>query len=329
MTKKLLFNAARILVSLGLIAFLLWMMRGNIGQVATAIKQANRLILAAAFLLFLTGVILSGFRLRSVIKAQHLKLRSKDVIYLTFIGQFFSNFLPTSTGGDIVKAYYVSKRTGKKLHSVACVLMDRMLGTVTLFLMVLVATFFVKGVYISRTIKIFLLATLAASILIGVILFSRRIARRIPFVKILSNMVSPEGKMKGLYDILYNYKKHPKLLLNAIALSFLLQFVIYSSVYLIIRSLNFNISPKLVFLWMPIISTMSMAPSINGLGVRESSFVFFFGPLMGKHGAFALSILWLGINFGVSLIGGVLYLFNKQYKIKKEALTLNGRQKFT
>jgi hypothetical protein len=123
--------------------------------------------------------------------------------------------------------------------------------------------------------------------------------------------------MKALYEIIYNYKKHPALIINAIFISLLLQCVMFYSVYLIARSLNFCIPVKIVFLLMPIITTAAMAPSINGLGVREGSFVFFFGPFVGKHGAFAISLIWLALNFGVSVIGGVLYLFNRQYKIDK------------
>jgi hypothetical protein len=37
--------------------------------------------------------------------------------------------------------------------------------------------------------------------------------------------------------------------------------------------------------------------------------VFFFGPLVGKEGAFALAIMWLAINVCLSFIGGILYLF--------------------
>ena len=88
----------------------------------------------------------------------------------------------------------------------------------------------------------------------------------------------------------------------------------FCAVYLVIRSLGYHVSLKLVFLWMPIISTAAMAPSINGLGVREGAFVLFFQSAMGKQGAFALSILWFGINFCISLIGGVFYLFTRQHK---------------
>ncbi len=319
MTKKLLFNILRVIISIGLILFLFWLMRGNIDSVVSTIKRTNKLVFFISFLCVVSGMLLLGLRLWTIMMAQHLNVTLKEAIYLTFIGQFFSNFLPTANGGDIVKAYYASKKTGKKIHSVACILMDRLLGTFTLILMVFVVSFFVKVTRVNKPLTTFLLVALLASFAIFTVLFSRRVAKKVPFLGFISRVFNAEGKMKGLYDIIYNYKKHPKLLLNAMGISFLLQAIMFFAVYLITKSLKFSISLGLVFLLMPIISTAAMAPSINGLGVREGSFVIFFGPFIGKEGAFALSLLWLGLNFSVSLIGGVLYLFNRHLEINKIA----------
>ncbi|MCM8781857.1 MAG: flippase-like domain-containing protein [Candidatus Omnitrophica bacterium] len=317
MKKKWVFNILRILVSLGLIVFLFWLMRESLGEVALVIKKADKLILFASFLFTIFGIILLGVRLKVIMKAQHLKVNLKEAVSFTFIGQFFSNFLPTTTGGDIVKAYYVSKKTGKTIHSIACIIMDRLLGTFTLVVMMLMASFLVKEIFLTKPIKIFLIAMLIMSFVVILVLFSKKTAKKVPAITSILKRFNAEEKMKGLYEVVYNYKKQPVMLLNAIFLSIFLQSAMFYSVYLIMRSLNFSTSLKLVFLWMPIISTLSMAPSINGLGIREGSFVFFFGGLMGKEGAFALSLLWLALNFAVSLIGGILYVFGNQYQIGK------------
>lgn len=315
MNKKALFNFLRIFVSAGLVLFLFWIMRDSIGDVASTIKRANRPLLLVSFLLFAVTMGLFGIRLRTIMKAQNLAISLKEIVHLTFVGHFFNNFLPTTAGGDIVKAYYVSKKTGRKLHSVACILLDRLLGIFTFVIIVLIVALFVKGVFISKIIKIFLVATISGFFIIGIVLFSKRVAKKVPLLDSISRLFKAEEKMKGLYDLIYNYKAHLGLLLTAIAISLLLQSGMFCSIYLIIRSLGFSIPLKNVFLLMPIIATASMAPSINGLGVRESAFVFFFSPLVGKEGAFAISLLWLGVNFCVSLIGGGIYILSKQYGI--------------
>jgi uncharacterized protein (TIRG00374 family) len=309
MSRKRLFNLLRVAVSLGLLALLLWMMRGSFGNVRSIIRTANHSRLAAAFLACAAGIVLLGVRLRMMMKVQGVALSVKRAVFLTFIGHFFNIFLPTAIGGDVVKAYYASKHTSKKMHAVTCVLMDRVLGTITIILMLLTVSFFVSRSFLTKAISSFLIIAGALSIAAIVVIFSKRVARRIPFRTPLVRRFGIEEKMRDLYGMLHNYRNHPILLFNAVAISVLLQVFFFYGCYLTISSMNFSVPFKTVLLFMPIISTMSMAPSINGLGVRESSFVFFFGPLVGKEGAFALAIMWLAINVCLSFIGGILYLF--------------------
>lgn len=317
MNKRLGFNVLRITVSVGLILFLLWIMRGSLEGVLLTIKKINKLLLLVSFIFFLLGYLLLSIRFKFIMRAQHLKITVKEAISLTLIGQFFSNFLPTTIGGDLVKVYYASKSTGKKLPSLACVIFDRLLGTFTLILMMFGASLFVKKSPYSRSITTFVIISSIVSLAMILIFFSRRIAKRVPFLSPLLRVFNLEEKMKGIYDIIYNYKKHPRLIINAVCISIALQLISFYSGYLLIRGLNFYVPLRMVFLLLPIITTVSMAPSINGLGVRESAFVILFGPLMTKEGAFALSILWGGLTLSISLIGGITYLFSKQYRFIK------------
>jgi len=52
-----------------------------------------------------------------------------------------------------------------------------------------------------------------------------------------------------------------------------------------------------------------MIPSVGGLGVRESAIVLLFDPLVGREMAFAMSLLYLAGLFGISFIGGIVYLW--------------------
>ena len=315
--KRLAFNALRFGVSAGLIFFLCWMMRGSLGQVLLAIKKMSKPLLALSFLFFLLGYLLQSLRFKFIMNAQRLRMTLKDAVSLTLIGQFFSNFLPTAVGGDLVKAYYTSKSTGKRLPSIACIMFDRLLGTFTLVLMALLTFFFARELVSGKMVIMFLAATLLISAGTILILFSRRIAKRITMITRLLKKFKLEEKIKNLYTIIYNYKKNPRLIFNAMVISFVLQIVLFYAVYLLIRGLNLPANMKMVLLFMPIVSTVSMVPSINGLGVRESAYVLLFGPLITKEGAFALSIVCYGLTLAVSLIGGIIYMTDRQYRIKR------------
>ena len=47
---------------------------------------------------------------------------------MTYVGLFFNNCMPQSTGGDVIKAYYVATSHEKSAHGVAAVVMDRVTG---------------------------------------------------------------------------------------------------------------------------------------------------------------------------------------------------------
>ncbi|MBU0605702.1 MAG: hypothetical protein KKH77_05390, partial [Candidatus Omnitrophica bacterium] len=63
---------------------------------------------------------------------------------------------------------------------------------------------------------------------------------------------------------------------------------------------------------------------INGLGVREGSMVMFFGPLIGKEQALAISILMLMLLLITSVIGGVIYALSPQFKMKLKEIEKEG-----
>jgi hypothetical protein len=50
--------------------------------------------------------------------------------------------------------------------------------------------------------------------------------------------------------------------------------------------------------------------------VREGSVVLFFGPLIGKTNAFAISIIVLAILLITSVIGGIIYMVSPQFKMR-------------
>lgn len=319
-TKKFLLNALRVAISVGFIVLLFWIFRGKLGDVVATIKKVDRLLLLASFFCLAGGILLSGIRLRSIMGAQNLRLTIGEVTYLAFIGCFFNNFLPTSMGGDVVKAYYAAKKTGRKFASIACILLDRILGTFTLVIMLLVTAVFVKGAFLNRTVAIFLLIAIGVSFVVIAILYSRKTARKVSATIPLLKFFKLEEKTKSVYDVIHNYREHPMLLIRALLLSVVLQIMSFYSVVLMTRGLGFSVSPVTVFLYMPIVCTMSMAPSINGLGVREGAFVVLFKHLIGQNGALALAILYFGLNFAASLVGGLMYLFTNHNKMSiKEA----------
>ena len=103
---------------------------------------------------------------------------------------------------------------------------------------------------------------------------------------------------------------------RAMALSMFGQGISIFSLYLVAVALGADGSvwPKF-FLLVPVVHLISMLPSINGLGIREFSYVYFLKSSVGNDIAAAVGILYLGLLILASLIGGVVYFFRKDYHL--------------
>src|SRR5262249_44370449 len=60
-----------------------------------------------------------------------------------FVGNFFNLVLPTSVGGDVARAWYLGRGTGRGSAAAMCVLADRLIGLYVLVAMACVAAFVV------------------------------------------------------------------------------------------------------------------------------------------------------------------------------------------
>lgn len=117
MVKNKLSAILRFVISFGLLAALVWIMRKDASDVLRILKSSNKMFILGAVVL---NLLLSGavaYRLKLLMSGQGILLPIKDAVYLTFIGYFFNNFLPTAIGGDLAKAYYASKKTDNKIAS--------------------------------------------------------------------------------------------------------------------------------------------------------------------------------------------------------------------
>lgn len=304
----------RAFISLSFILLLLYIMRDKYPQIIRVLASTKAFIFILSFLIFILACSVASIRLKLIIGAQGIPVTFKEVLSLTFIGYFFNNFLPTAIGGDVVKAYYLSKKTDNKAGSYASIFVDRAIGLLTMILMAFVALFFVKEGVVDNTVKYIVYAITLFSMLAIVFMTNRKLASKFSFLLFFLKPV--KEKLKKIYEIIHRYQYRKTLILKSFAISFLSQLLFFSSLGIVALSIGSRIPIKDILIKIPIISIMSLLPSINGLGLREGSTVMFFGPLIGQDRAFAVSILWLLILLCVSVMGGIIYGLSPQFKVK-------------
>lgn len=305
--KKRLHFFLRLLISIGVCLLLFWWMRDKIADTFTTLKMTNLRLFFIAFMVNLLGLMICSARFKIVLFAQKIYFSLIEAIRLTFIGVFFNNFLPTSVGGDVVKGYYASKKTGRTLESFSAVVADRFVGLLT-FVLIAFISFLLLGKYIDNQIKYTVLIILSTVILLMLALSNKTSLKKIDFLLNKVPFFRRKSRLQRLTVILQNYKKNRGALYNAIVFSLIGQASYIITIYLLAKSLSLSIPLKMFFLFLPIISTVSMLPSLNGLGIREGTYVYFFGSLIRPENALALSFLWIAVLMGSSTIGAIIYI---------------------
>lgn len=299
----------RVGVSLGLLGLLFWLMRDEFKKIWGTLCASDPLFVVGAILLFALNVGFLSYRLKIIFEGENLYLSFWDSVQLTYIGYFFNNFMPTAVGGDVVKAHYASQANRKRMQSYASVLMDRFIGLYSFLIIAAVALAVNwRGFQIPmlrEVVFVFLLLGVVGFVIIA----NRRIANLMErfFRKI--KMLRLGEKLENLYGIVHDYRNRLDVIGKSMLVSVIGQSIYFIVIFLLFTALGQEIGIGNIFLIMPVVTFISMVPSLGGLGVREGAMVAFFAPLAGKDNAFAASLLLLFLLFMISLMGGIIYFW--------------------
>jgi uncharacterized membrane protein YbhN (UPF0104 family) len=94
---------------------------------------------AAAFVLVLLGVLQTFVRWGYLVRAIGLPFTTLDSLRLGFVGFYYNTALPSSVGGDLIKAYYMAREHDRRTMAIATIIVDRIVGLWALFWLVSVS----------------------------------------------------------------------------------------------------------------------------------------------------------------------------------------------
>jgi hypothetical protein len=260
---------------------------------------------------FFLAMSTSAFRWQLILRATGTQAGIWPLTIINFVGNFFSMFLPTAVGGDIARMYELSRQSNTdNVQVVSTVMLDRLIGLVSLAIMALIASV-ASYRYIAEPTIIIVVSSLSIGLLFGWrLFFDRRFVNWFRCIFDFPVISYSKETVRNLYHSLFELQQHPGLLVSTLAVSFLLQFVEILSAIFISHALNINVSAVYFFIFMPLIWLVTLAPfSLNGLGVREGAFTFFFGLVgVSPSEAVALSLLVYACRLLTGLVGGVMFL---------------------
>ncbi len=300
--------AGKLAVSLSLFTALFFVIRKDLAGIAAIMHSARPAWYIIAFGSYFLATVFISQRLRYSLLIQGVKTSQVGVLYLSLVGFFFNNFMPTSVGGDVVKIFYVSRASGKTLACTSAVLMDRLFGVLTFTVIAAGALCFIKEFIVPGPIKIVIAVFLAVFALVALFIIDGKSTRRFSFLLKPFAFLRAEERLEKFHATLAVYKKAPKKVAAMCVFSLLAQVSAVATAWFLSKSINCSLDFFILFFTLPLIALFTMLPSLNGLGIRESGYVFFFGSLVGRDFAFALSMLMLSQIILLSVIGGIFYL---------------------
>jgi uncharacterized protein (TIRG00374 family) len=259
---------------------------------------------------------IGAVRWQLLLAVQGIRITFWESLRLTYIGWFFNNWMPGSTGGDFIKAYYIARRTHQKTEAVTVVFLDRFIGLVAMCMLGATAIAVSLQDERVRMAQIIVGAFLAAVAVGGTIFYSRALRRVFGVDRILTLLPLRET-VSRVDRAIFVYRYHKGKIALAMAYSWLTQVVSVLAVWWLATALGSRASWDIYFVSMPVIWIgWSLIPVPGGVGVAEALAQKLFGPaVVGMAGsaeaatlALAMMLTYRAVQLVVSLPGAVFYL---------------------
>jgi len=276
-----------------------------------------------ALTIFILLSIVANIRMYFLTKAHEIKISYITLLKNLYIGFLFNPILMGSTGGDIVRSYYLTKETADKTKVVTVLFLDRFIGIISMFTLGIIAMLFnyndpklasVLHPVLYSTACIYLVL-----IIIAIMASSKKVISRFSRFKNFIGIKKIKSIAKIIFDTLHQTKQHKKTIVLAVFCTVVTQILVVISAWIAAKSItNIEAIPfKYFLLFIPIILTISAIPiSLGGIGVGEAAYAALFHFVgVSEANAITISLLNRSLLIFIAFIGGIIYLLPSTRKI--------------
>ena len=308
--KKIINTTLRLAISLGLIIFLIFSQFKDFGAISSTLRDINILLITLSFLTHAYGIWITAFRWQTLLKTQNINVSIPFLSSSVLVGMFFNNFLPTSIGGDVYRAYDVTKKTGFPMSSsVSVLVIERLSGIIASGLFAVAALFLGFTTIGGQSIIIPIIIFVVISVLLFFIILNPNVlglGKLAKKIKFLSKLFE---KLKNVYETFLSFKKYKWVLARVMFYSLTLQFAVIMNYWLAARALGIELGLTAFIFIVPVVTIISMLPiSLGGIGVREGSLVLMLVSLGAQNEKAAMcSLLLFAMLVIIAIIGGIIY----------------------
>ena len=224
------------------------------GQLFSALRRVSIGYFLAAVVALTTSRLFAATRWHILLKSAGVEIPFLRSVMLTFTGNFSSNFLPTTIGGDVVRLAGAMQLGYDRAVCVASLVADRLIG--------------LAGMSIALPLGLVPVFSMSSGVTQSLAL-SVLIQKGVDFTK-------------RTFESFSIWLKKPLALSGSMLATFGNMIFIYLAVYLLLLGIDHHVSYWLVAGLYTLTYFVTLVPiSINGLGVQELSMTFLLAQLGG------------------------------------------------
>jgi len=269
--------------------------------------------LLVAFALMLPPFLIVSYRFQIILRSQRINVSLLQAVRWTMIGSFFDLGMPSSNGGDVIKAGYVIKHVGAgmRTRAVMAVAFDRVLGLLGLFL--LASTVGVFGWTVVRDLPaagLVLFASFGASI--GAlaafrVLGARRLYSHPSLVRRLARGTWGP-RFRQFIGAFNDFRESPAHLASALGLSVLNHVFWCAALLCIARAVGHNVEPIEGFVVFPMAIFGNIFGVAGGFGLGTAGFDLVLSQLLSISDGALIGLLFQTLSALTRLSGLPFFL---------------------
>ena len=301
-------NAFRVLIAVGLTAYVLW--AADPSKVLEHAATADWRWIAAAVALVLVDRALMAYRWMVLLCALTAGSRPPfpAVLRIFFISTFVGSFLP-SLAGDVYRAYGLSRLRVSGVQAAASVIMDRALGVLSMVVVAVGALAYARDLIALPGVLPTVVIAAAGCVAAGAVLYSEPLAG----IALALAARLPGRKARvlaaGLIDAVRRYRQHHVEITSVLVSSIVVQVLRVLQAWCLGMAVGIPAPIWTYFVFIPLIVIVMQVPiSVSGLGVSQAMFALLFTRVgVPTADAVALSILFVALAIVGNLPGALLY----------------------
>lgn len=261
----------------------------DFSSAASSLADAQWEWFAAAIALMAAAILVGGARWYVLLRAAEIAAPRRTAMRAFSLAYFLNSVLPTSVGGDAVRAWIVGRPSGQVVLAATSVVLDKLTALVCLFVVAWTALLLdpssvpssVAGSFVWTTVLFAAVLAVFAAAAAG----STRLARRLP--------KRAETAAEQAWGALKGWMRSLRLVLVVFALGVAYQVMGIGVLVLLAEAIGFKLPFALAAVAAAVVLVAMLLPiSIGGFGVREAGFVVLLGEAgIGTTDATLLSLL--------------------------------------